>query len=132
MKTLVETLEYTKQHLLTQNQRAKGSGGFCRLRTETGLTCAVGCHIPKDIYEYDMEMNDFEGLFEEFPQVRPFLQVLKTPLNDTWPPYATLHIKSNFGMAIQHVHDQIPVHLWGEKMDELIAAAKELENRAAK
>jgi len=52
------------KHLLTQNARAtrergpeddSGDTQACVYRTDTGLTCAVGCLIPEALYNPDMD-----------------------------------------------------------------------------
>ena len=52
------------KHLLTQLEQSRQTNpndpafaGRCLYRTHTGLKCAIGCLIPDDIYDIDMENN---------------------------------------------------------------------------
>jgi len=52
----------TKRHLLKQNEKAMDSRYGCSYLTETGLRCAIGCHIPKANYHKDLENLNVEHL----------------------------------------------------------------------
>ncbi|WP_454735388.1 hypothetical protein [Cupriavidus necator] len=54
-------------HLLTQKTQAI-EGPSCRYRTATGLTCAVGCLIPDQAYDPEMEGGSVYNLIARAEQ----------------------------------------------------------------
>tara|TARA_R110002153_G_scaffold1347_7_gene6974 strand:- start:11 stop:361 length:351 start_codon:yes stop_codon:yes gene_type:complete len=44
-----------EKHLLKQNERSVANGVACRYRNDQGLTCAVGCLMSDDMYDYSFE-----------------------------------------------------------------------------
>jgi len=50
-----EILDKVATHLLSQMEQALSKGGSCMYRTEAGLKCAIGCLIPDDLYDPDIE-----------------------------------------------------------------------------
>lgn len=44
-----------RAHLLKQNAKAVDTTGACRYRTDNGLSCAIGCLIPDELYKPEME-----------------------------------------------------------------------------
>lgn len=69
LKTDFDVFNYVKQHLLTQNKKSWGkkhqnedSDVFCAYRGDEGLSCAVGCLIDNDYYNFRLEtksVSDF-------------------------------------------------------------------------
>ena len=45
-----EIFDKVATHLLTQKKQAVSDEGVCLYRTPSGLSCAVGCLIPDDLY----------------------------------------------------------------------------------
>ena len=45
-----------QRHLLKQNERAEFEG-HCQYRTDSGLSCAVGCLLTDEMYDPKMEGN---------------------------------------------------------------------------
>ena len=45
-----EIFDEVAAHLLTQKKQAVNDEGVCLYRTPSGLSCAVGCLIPDDLY----------------------------------------------------------------------------------
>jgi hypothetical protein len=57
-------LDRMADHLATQKARAvEPKSGVCRYRAEGGLMCAVGCLIPAELYDSDIE-GDLAPLFD--------------------------------------------------------------------
>ncbi len=54
-KTLQQFFDKTARHLMKQYERAVNENGACRYRTDDGLMCAIGCHIPASKYSPDLE-----------------------------------------------------------------------------
>lgn len=44
-----------RKHLLKQKKAAKNEDGTCEYRSDNGLRCAVGCLIPKRVYDSSAE-----------------------------------------------------------------------------
>lgn len=52
----------TVQHLRKQGHRALGADGRCAYRAPNGDMCAIGCHIPDELYDPQMEGKNFVHL----------------------------------------------------------------------
>lgn len=53
-------------HLFAQGKAARDSAGQCRYRTREGLSCAVGCLIPDEVYRPEMEGAPVKKIVREF------------------------------------------------------------------
>lgn len=53
--TQQELFDRVATHLLTQKAKAIGADGRCRYRAPNGLTCAIGCLIPEEQYDPELE-----------------------------------------------------------------------------
>lgn len=63
-------------HLNQQKRPAINKEGGCvyRYKTKTRtLSCAIGCLIPDELYDPEMENDGVDNLFEQFPKVRKLL-----------------------------------------------------------
>ena len=66
MKTNLEIFNQVRDHLLKQGRRSIAryshaySYGDCRYRGENGMSCAVGCLIPDELYDPEIE-SQFAG-----------------------------------------------------------------------
>jgi hypothetical protein len=74
-----ELFEKTARHLFAQGKRWVGPSAhstktICRYRTDDGLSCAVGCHIPDDVYTSAMEGRNAGDLIENFRNNVGFLR----------------------------------------------------------
>lgn len=56
-------------HLRTQGEQATDKKGDCQYRTADGLSCAIGCRIPDDVYHPGMEGRGVWRLIEYSPRV---------------------------------------------------------------
>lgn len=91
--TAQEVYNIVRDHLLTQNKKSKkdiDGRQVCAYKGENGLSCAVGCLIPDDVYTRNMEgksvvcmdiycpsMNlDLAGFFRKHSQLLGELQSL--------------------------------------------------------
>ena len=59
--SLNEIFYKVEKHLLKQNEQAKVRN-MCKYRTDSGLSCAVGCLIPDEIYSSKIEGGDITDL----------------------------------------------------------------------
>ena len=64
-----EILDKVATHLLTQGKPAKLhpelNSEACAYRSPDGLKCALGCLIPDDVYDPEMETQPVHSLFSE-------------------------------------------------------------------
>jgi len=103
-----ETFNKVATHLMTQNEKAQDRYG-CLYRTEDGKTCAVGCLIPKDIYDERMEHTDLDSILKNFPELTNIIQPQLDLLT-----------------ALQKIHDNVDVELWPNHLVDL-ATLEDLE-----
>lgn len=93
-------------HLITQNERAFGPRGNCVYRGKDGLRCAIGCLIPDDKYNEDMEGTPLSK---------------KQSVQDAISlKMSSLHLQ--LLVSLQFIHDHTTPHHWET---ELKAIAKQ-------
>lgn len=63
-----EMFEKVYEHLFTQGERAVHMG-CCRYRIDNGMTCAIGCLIPDDLYRPEMEGLTAGKILGMFPDL---------------------------------------------------------------
>ncbi len=75
MNTMQFEFDAVVAHLYRQGMPARSSGkyGSCVYRSNTGLSCAVGCRIPDSMYMPKMDTRDGTGILQilsefEFPE----------------------------------------------------------------
>lgn len=56
----------TIRHLLTQGKQAISTGGNCWYRSPDGLSCAVGCHIPDELYSPVLEKKSITTICDTY------------------------------------------------------------------
>lgn len=104
-----EVFDKVKKHLLKQKKRAArplpgGNGAVaCRYRTEDGLRCAVGCLIPKRLYNPAAEGRSINS-----EEVRDMVRKAGVTLNDK-----TL----NMLVELQGLHDGYEPEEWKDRLD---------------
>lgn len=76
-----EIFDAVAKHLFKQGKRAF-DGNTCKYRGATGLTCAVGCLIPDDMYDKRMEGVRVLGLVLPEFKVPEYFNRNKWLLND--------------------------------------------------
>ena len=111
---------YTKvrKHLLTQKERAVAeNSASCRYRTPGGLTCAVGCLIPKELYTLEIEGASAHDAAKGFylDGAEGFLHAIFVKLGITSESAGLLG-------QLQGIHDGIPEHRWEEHLNQLAAS----------
>ena len=105
-----EVYDKVKAHLLTQNAKSiSRKYGLCKYRMiRSTKRCAIGCLIPDNLYEREMEGNAVYNLLHDFPKIKKFFEGVSSALL----------------AALQTVHDNELVKNWPR---ELEAVAKEYE-----
>lgn len=88
--------ETVRAHLAVQGRRAviiKEDGKpVCAYRTPEGRKCAIGCLIPDELYDADMESRGAVSVLKLFPKVAQHLGVAD-------------HKDEGFLLALQCAHD---------------------------
>lgn len=100
-----EIFDTVAKHLLTQNARSVGSyfeTGGCRYRGPNGLKCAVGCLIPDELYDPEMEGHGSTFLVMNYPELG-------------------FHGVSRLLSHLQSIHDHDDVKWWPEGLRSLAA-----------
>lgn len=96
---LQELLDITVGHLRQQNKKALDKTLRCVFHTKEGLKCAIGAHIPDDMYNPRMEFCNIYELVEDSPILETLL-AFKTKEN------------MHFMMKLQRIHDRYSVDEW--------------------
>lgn len=68
-----EFFDKTITHLVTQGRPAMTAAGTCKYRTTDGLKCAIGCHIPDELYSRRMEGDSVYQLVERYPETQKYI-----------------------------------------------------------
>ena len=97
-----------QKHLLKQNEQALDRVGSCQYRTNSGLSCAVGCLIPDQMYR---SHANIEGGVAGLPS-----DVL-TPIIGVH--YAKARRKLDLLGGLQHIHDAYPPSAWPEELAKI-------------
>ena len=90
-----------QKHLLKQNEKSESEYVGCQYRSDTGLSCAVGCLMTDDIYDSSFEGNNVHDRL-----VRKAL----TPIVGV--NYELRLLKLDLLERLQEVHDNEPVEHW--------------------
>jgi hypothetical protein len=73
----------TAERLIKQGKPAYDDDiATCVYRTETGLKCGVGQHIPADEYSPDMEENNASGMFHMSPTLSRIAEAVSPKFMD--------------------------------------------------
>ena len=103
MTMSVNKLFYKVQkHLLKQNKQARSLAGSCKYRTDSGLSCAVGCLISDQMYRShaNIEGRGVSGLPSDV--LTPIIGV----------QYAKARRKLDLLGGLQHMHDEYLPSAW--------------------
>ena len=103
-----ELFEKVRNHLLEQGRRAADEKGDCLYRGPDGTKCAVGCIIPDDLYDPDMEdCSAFEVKHgaEDVAKIRRIWKAVEDRLDLTEENKSLLQ-------RFQRIHDQVPADEW--------------------
>lgn len=99
-------------HLLKQQRKSLGSGGYCAYRGENQDCCAIGALIPDELYQPAMDHHpQGEGasvryVLENFPHLSEMLL----------PEDLSTASGLRFLRQIQCVHDEFEPHEWFEHL----------------
>ena len=114
-------VEDTARMLLEQGVYAVSENArMCRYRTPTGMKCALGLHIPDNIYHSNMEHKVATKLLLLFPALKEYLSNLYGPISDEdaeflWRVQTALHDRR----AIPVLLEQRPILSIEESLQEL-------------
>ena len=99
-----------EKHLLKQNKQALNRVGSCQYRTDSGLSCAVGCLIPDQMYRSHANIEDLGG-------VSGLPSDVLTPIIGV--QYAKARRKLDLLGGLQHIHDNYQPSAWPEALAEV-------------
>lgn len=97
-----ELFDRISKHLLKQNAKSIGIGG-CRYRGDNGLKCAVGAIISDKRYSEKIEETN----------------VYNQEVADCLPVRYQGRGSIEFLAKLQKLHDQLPVDLWKQRLEEI-------------
>ncbi len=97
-----EIFDKVKTHLLTQNRKSYDDYKGCSYRGPNGTMCAVGCLIPDNVYNEDMEGGDVYS-----HNVQPYLETLGLA-----SPSALRLLRD-----LQNLHDSVDCEDWPARLD---------------
>lgn len=114
-----EIFDKVKTHLLTQKEKAVNKyveGAPCMYRTPEGLSCAVGCLIPEDLYDKSIEGIAVFSLIHEVDTANRelFNNILTTILGED-----SYQDKLGLCNLLQYIHDRVHVQDWAYELDRL-------------
>ena len=95
-----EFFDKVKTHLLTQNAKSISPTGYCKYRFG-GLSCAIGCCIPDEVYDSAMEMLSSDILIELFPNLNVYFG------------------SPELSRRLQRLHDNVEVAEWESALNLL-------------
>ncbi len=105
MFTKQEIFDKVATHLLTQLEKSIEDGARCMYRSPDGLKCAIGCLIPDNQYDCDMEGK---SVYE--PAISAVLSKAGYPVDR-----AIIYLYHD----LQRIHDVIPVENWRAALKSL-------------
>ena len=70
------------KHLFEQNRKSMWKDGICAYRHDEGMSCAIGCAIPKKAYDPNMEGQDVSELLEGYPDLERYMPANLDLAND--------------------------------------------------
>ena len=98
-----------QKHLLKQNEQAQVRFR-CKYRTDSGLSCAVGCLIPDQMYRSHANIEDLGG-------VSGLPSDVLTPIIGM--QFAKARRKLDLLGGLQHIHDNYQPSAWPEALAEV-------------
>jgi len=101
--TYQEMFDKVCAHLLTQNKKAMDYEGICRYRSDDGTKCAIGCLIPDDLYEKELEGKGVRELILSEFKFSSYLQ----------------QFDLKFLIALQATHDCTSPSKWYTELEKI-------------
>lgn len=128
-ESLQQVFDTVAKHLLDQDCRAQIADSYgsytCMYRTDSGMKCAVGCLIPDEVYEPDLEDLDVDSLFlDEYEyEDRPYIAGIREQFSDT----LLSNDLASMLRELQAVHDKVTPGGWRTQLWK-VAVRHGLEN----
>ncbi len=91
------------EHLMKQKAKARAPQGGCNYLAADGKKCAVGCLIPKELYN-----ESIEGVFADFYEMEPLYKKLGIHLGNV-----------QMLSALQFCHDSLDVSSWKQELKRI-------------
>jgi len=112
--TMQETFDKVATHLLTQNKKSGvtiETRFNCMYRGPNGLMCAIGCLIPDELYDSEMDCGDGMTADTLLETYFPLKQIFR-------------NLPLGFLKDLQALHDFYPEYKWREQLVEFAAKYK--------
>ncbi len=113
-----EVFDKVASHLLTQKRLSvnKNNSAICRYKTKKGLKCAIGCLIPDELYDPDIEGRTVNMIISSGEPSEKTLK-LKSILYQVLG--GTLLLEDYlFLIELQQIHDFIQPSKWKSRLIE--------------
>lgn len=107
MVTQQQLFDKIVMHLLTQGKPATILGA-CYYRTSAGLSCAIGCLIPNNLYRLELENTSIHGVISMLEKPDMYTQ-------EELDEFKAIGITpENAGLLslLQDTHDAVPPESW--------------------
>ena len=95
-----EFFDKTMEHLRKQGVQSRGEASCCLYRGPEGTRCAIGFHIPDEMYKWGMEGKCVGNLLGHYPELRhlfkgvtPGLLSEMQTLHDEWLERSVKHME---------------------------------------
>lgn len=110
-----------KTHLLTQMKKSITPGGDCSYRDYNGLSCAIGCLIPDEIYNDKIEGYIFGDLLniKNHTRFNHLSSIVKKELIQILNPLTYELDSLMLGDKLQSIHDMDDVVNWESQLNNL-------------
>ena len=119
-ESLQQIFDTVLAHSRKQPFQAVSEGGRCKYRTIIGgFSCFVGCLIPDDVYNAEMEGGSISTLLREY-----------TGFKELFGPSLDYGLKELL-LSLQSIHDTTPTESWEDKF-HYIAVVYGLDYEALK
>lgn len=103
------------QHLLTQQKKAATRSGTCMYRTQTGLSCAIGCLIPDNKYDKSFEGVGIDDTFWDCEEDLEFVRDMRKIMRAA----GLVKAQTKLASELQNVHDFYSVKQWPQELERV-------------
>ena len=114
-----EIVTKVARHLLRQRKKAR-ENGRCRYRTKTGLRCAIGCLIPKRLYNPIIDDPVDAVLAGDFCESRGHDDPGEDKAFEIGRKIGLTYRNFRLLSSLQNIHDQRSPGDWREELQSLV------------
>lgn len=110
--TKQEIFDKVAKHLLRQRKQAMDKNGNCQYRTDKGLRCAIGCLIPKRLYDSSIEYAGAWVFVDKRGFIAPDVEAPRSVLLDIGKSIGLRLSHESLLKALQILHDTTEPEDW--------------------